>query len=89
MQMSIWDEVIETDDWTTEANFITGGFAIGGSLDELHMLPLRPVAWGMLVSATFWGGLAFLGFRGVNALARQIRHLEPQSIASSSNVESP
>lgn len=68
MQMSIWDEVIETDDITTEFNFITGGFAIGGSLDELHMLPLRPLAWGMVVSATFWGGLAFLGFRRVNAL---------------------
>ena len=89
MQMSIWDEVIVADNMTTETNFITGGFTIGGSLDEPHMLPLRPVAWGMLVSATFWGGLAFLGFRRVNALARQISHLEPQSIASTSNVESP
>ena len=72
MQMSIWDEIIQKDEWTTEANFITGGFAIGGSLDELHMLPLRPVAWGMLVSAIFWGGLAFLGFRRIMCLRRTI-----------------
>ncbi len=88
MQMSIWDEVIETNELTTETNFITDGFAIGGSLDEVRMLPLRPVAWGMLVSAIFWGGLAFLGFRGVNALTRKTSLLEPQSIASSSIVES-
>ena len=72
MQMSIWDEVIETEDMTTETNFIIGGFAIGGSLDELHMLPLRPVARGMLVSAIFWGGLAFLGFRRIMCLRRTI-----------------
>ncbi len=89
MQMSLWDEVIETDEWTTETKFITNGFAVGASHDERRVLPLRPVAWGMLVSAIFWGGLAFLGFRGVNALARQISHLERQSIASNSNVESP
>lgn len=87
MQMSIWDEMIETNQMTYETNFITNGIAVGGLIDEPHALPLKPVAWGMFVSAVFWGGLAFLGFRGVNAITRKISHLDSQPISSRSNVE--
>ncbi len=78
MQMSIWDEVIETNQTTNETNFITNGIAVGGSYDDPSALPLKPVAWGMFVSAIFWGGLAFLGFRGVSALTHKTNHLTQQ-----------
>lgn len=65
LQACVWNEDIYV---APEFDVITDGIALGGPIDhlgELNFLPLRPVAWGMLVSAMFWGGLSYLGFRRV------------------------
>ncbi len=73
MQVSVWDEVGTEGDEFVEFDRIAGGFAIGGSLDELHLLPLTPLPWGMLVGAVFWGGLAYLLFAQTIRIARRLR----------------
>lgn len=59
LRACVWEEGTTQDIGEWE-EWMTGGLQVGGAI-----LPLQLQGWGMLVSAIFWGGLSYLGYRRV------------------------